>query len=192
MMAAASVAVAVERVGTSCTLPDSRSTWLCIVSTLAAVVGSPAILSTPLTPHHTIMIPPRLDGTARDSDGGARAERRAACAALVRRQVWHERAYSATSQSWPTPKARSSTSDPALANPKLSLPRREMSGTGEKVRGKLHGNAYVSLQPGLACRRAHYARPGPRAPPRPACGCAGAGQGSESSESSAGTFEAWT
>ena len=54
MIAAASVAVAVERVGMACTLPDSRSRWSWIMSKSAAVVGSPAIQSTPV-------IPPRLD-----------------------------------------------------------------------------------------------------------------------------------
>ena len=58
MITAASVAVAVERVGTACTLPDSRSTWFWIMSKPAAVVGSPAIQSTPINP-------PRRDGSGR-------------------------------------------------------------------------------------------------------------------------------
>ena len=35
---------------------------------------------------------------------------------MVRWQVWHERTYSATSQSWPTQKARRRTSDPVAAS----------------------------------------------------------------------------
>jgi hypothetical protein len=36
-------AVTVARVGTACTLPESRYTWFWIMSNPAAVVGSPAI-----------------------------------------------------------------------------------------------------------------------------------------------------
>jgi hypothetical protein len=50
MISAASAAVAVARVGTACTLPESRSTWFWIMSNPAAVVGSPAIQSTPIIP----------------------------------------------------------------------------------------------------------------------------------------------
>ena len=73
LMAAASAAVAVERVGTACTLPDSRSTWFWIMSKPAAVVGSPAIQSTPI-------IPPRRDGSGR----GWMRPRGPPCSALVR------------------------------------------------------------------------------------------------------------
>ena len=89
MITAASVAVAVKRVGTACTLPDSRWTWFWIMSKAADVVGSPAILSTPI-------IPPRCPGGGR----GWRSPRGPPCSALVRWHVWHERTYSATSQSW--------------------------------------------------------------------------------------------
>ena len=71
MIAAASVAVAVERDGTACTLPDSRSTWFWIMSKPAAVVGSPAIQSTPI-------IPPRRDGSGR----GWRSPRGPPCSTL--------------------------------------------------------------------------------------------------------------
>jgi hypothetical protein len=50
MIAAASTAVSVARVGTVCTLPESMSTWFWIMSKPAAVVGSPAIQSTPIHP----------------------------------------------------------------------------------------------------------------------------------------------
>ena len=50
MIAAASAAVTVERVGTACTLPDSRSTWFWIMSQPAAIVGGPATQSTPIIP----------------------------------------------------------------------------------------------------------------------------------------------
>jgi len=50
MIAAASAAVAVARVGTACTLPDSGSTWFSIMSKPPAVVDSPAIQSTPIIP----------------------------------------------------------------------------------------------------------------------------------------------
>jgi hypothetical protein len=73
MMAAASAAVAVARVGTACTLPDRRSTWFWILSNPAAVVGNPAIQSTPI-------IPPRRDG----SGNGWRSPRGPPCSALVR------------------------------------------------------------------------------------------------------------
>jgi hypothetical protein len=73
MMAAASAAVAVARVGTAWTLPDKRSTWFWIMSNPAAVVGNPAIQSTPI-------IPPRRDG----SGSGWRRPRGPPCSALVR------------------------------------------------------------------------------------------------------------
>jgi hypothetical protein len=50
MIAAASTAVSGARVGTVCTLPESMSTWFWIMSKPAAVVGSPAIQSTPIHP----------------------------------------------------------------------------------------------------------------------------------------------
>ena len=68
--------IAVERVGTACTLPDSRSAWFWIMSKPAEVVGSPAIQSTPI-------IPPRRDGSGR----GWRSPRGPRCSALVRWQV---------------------------------------------------------------------------------------------------------
>ena len=58
MISAASSAVAVERVGTACTLQDSRSTWFWMMSNPAAGVGRPAIQATPI-------IPPRRDGRGR-------------------------------------------------------------------------------------------------------------------------------
>ena len=56
--AAASVTLAVERVGATGTLPDSRSTRSWIMSKLAPFVGSPATQPIPI-------IPPRRDGSGR-------------------------------------------------------------------------------------------------------------------------------
>ena len=71
---AASVAVAVERVGTACSLPGSRPTRSSITSKPAAVAGSPAIRSTPgIVAYHRA-------STSAPGDGGARAGRRS--------QIW--------------------------------------------------------------------------------------------------------
>jgi hypothetical protein len=103
IMAAASAAVAAARVGTACTLPESRSTWFWIMSNPASVVGSPAMQSSPI-------IPPRREGSGR----GWRSPRGPQCSALVRWHVWQDRTCSATSTSWPTQKARRRTSDPGM------------------------------------------------------------------------------
>ena len=55
----------------------------------------------------------------------------------MRWHVWHERRYSATSQSWPTQKARSLTSDPVLARPKCPQAGRHGS-RGAPVRATCH------------------------------------------------------
>ena len=107
MIAAASVKIAVESVGTACTSHDSSSTWFWIMSKPAVVVGSPAIQSTPI-------VPPRSGGGGR----GWRSPRRPPCSAMVCWHVWHDRTYSATLTSWPTQKARRRTSEPVLARPK--------------------------------------------------------------------------
>ena len=64
MIATASVAVAVERVGTACTVPDSRSTWFLIIWKPAARRSSP--------PQSF-----RCVARAAGVDGGSRAGRRA-------------------------------------------------------------------------------------------------------------------
>ena len=76
-------AASVERAGTACTLPDSSSTWVWVVSKPEAVVGSPAIQSIPI-------IPPRRDGRGKRW----RSPRGPTCSdfKLVRWHVWQERA----------------------------------------------------------------------------------------------------
>jgi hypothetical protein len=102
IISAASAAVAVARVGTACTLPDSRSTWFCIMSNPPAVVGSSAIQSTPF-------IPTRRAGRGRGWTP---------CSAFILWYVWHVRTYSIASRSCPTQKTRRRASDPVLARPK--------------------------------------------------------------------------
>ena len=87
MMASASAAESVERVGTAWTLPYKKSTWTCTWSNPAAVLGRPMSQSTPMTP-------PRRDG----SGSGCRGP---TCSALVRWQMSQERTYAITSVVWP-------------------------------------------------------------------------------------------
>ena len=56
MITAASDAVAVERVGTACTLPDSRATWFWIISKQAAVRRQ-LVATTCLTPSLKTCLP---------------------------------------------------------------------------------------------------------------------------------------
>ena len=91
-------------------VPDlnSRSTWFCIMSKPAAVVGGPSIQSTKSTNHPTA---PRRQRHGMEEPARAAVLRLGALTRLAR-------TYSVTSTSWPTQEARRCTSDPVLARPK--------------------------------------------------------------------------
>ena len=112
-----SVAVAVERVGTACTLSDSKPRWFWIMSKPAAVVGSVSAAlqsNDPPPSYHSAW-------TAAAGDGGVSVG--SPCAALVRWHVWHERTYLATSQTLPIQELRHCTIDLVLVRSDQSTPR---------------------------------------------------------------------